>query len=75
MSSALFTLGAPIALWMTAINTAQKTRLNDVPVVNEWSPNKTSWPYPMPPAPPPSPVSQIDVVVSWSSDEDSDHSA
>ena len=51
----IFSFGAPIAAWMEAIRVAQQARFQDVPVVNEWSPNKSTWPYP-PPPPPPSPV-------------------
>ena len=50
--------GAPIAAWMEAIRVAQQARFQDLPVVNEWSPNKSTWPNP-PPPPPPSPVAIV----------------
>ena len=34
----LFTLGAPIGLWLHAIRTAQKERFIDDPIVKEWKP-------------------------------------
>jgi hypothetical protein len=42
----LFTLGAPIAAWMQAIQVAQKTRFHDIQVVNEWSPENSDWLFP-----------------------------
>ena len=59
----LFSLGAPIGLWMQAIQVAQQTRFKDVPVVKTWSPPNSDWMVKSPP--PPSPVS-IGVVVDWS---------
>jgi hypothetical protein len=61
----LFTLGAPIGLWMQAIQIAQQTRFHDVPVVKEWSPANSDWLFPPPPPPPPSPIAMTVVVVDW----------
>ena len=71
--STLFTLGAPITLWMQAIYGNQQKRFNDVPVVKEWVPTESTWKYsPPPPPPPPSPIS-MGVVVVWSSEDTEGH--
>lgn len=72
--STLFTLGAPIALWMQAIYCNQQERFNDVPVAKEWVPTESTWKYsPPPPPPPPSPISAMRVVVEWSSEDTEGH--
>lgn len=60
----LFTLGAPIGLWLHAIRTAQKERFHEVEIVREWKPTPSTWLL-YPPAPPPSPVSIMEVLVPW----------
>lgn len=60
----LFTLGAPIALWMQCIYAKQQERVKDAPVVKEWLPTESTWKY-SPPPPPPSPISMTGVVVEW----------
>jgi hypothetical protein len=70
--STLFSLGAPITLWMQAIYGNQQKRFNDVPVVKEWLPTESTWKYSPPPPPPPSPIS-MGVVVVWSSEDTEGH--
>ena len=59
----LFTLGAPIGLWLHAIRTAQKERFHEVEIVKEWKPTTSTWLYP--PTPPPSPNPLVEVLVVW----------
>jgi hypothetical protein len=53
----LFTLGAPIGLWLHAIRTAQKERFHEVEIVREWKPTPSTWLL-YPPAP-------MEVLVPW----------
>ncbi len=71
--STLFTLGAPITLWMQAIYGNQQERVKDTPVVKEWVPTESTWKYSPPPPPPPSPISTMGVVVEWSSEGTEGH--
>lgn len=53
----LFTLGAPIGLWLHAIRTAQKERFHEVEIVREWKPTPSTWLL-YPPVP-------MEVLVPW----------
>jgi hypothetical protein len=69
--STLFSLGAPITLWMQALYGNQQERFKDVPIVKEWVPTESTWKY-SPPPPPPSPIS-MGVVVVWSTEDTEGH--